>query len=407
MKNRPYVFTLLVCLYFSQGLPSGLLAHALPALMREYCVDLQWIGMIKVLALPWFFKFLWAPVIDQRWQRRNWILLFQSCVIPLLLFISLLQPQQLFGDWLLPFLLTLLLLNSFSASQDIATDGLAVARLPERWLGLANTVQVAAYKIGLILGGSYLLILLDSLGWHFSFQLFACLLLLALLPVVFAHAPKTSHQSQHPVQRIGIWRVLWGYLQQPGSGRWLLIIASYKVADELGSSMLKPLLVDIGLSLTDIGYMTSIASGCGLLGAAVSGLLFLRLNTRQALLLFGFLQALGIALFAGIPMLAGQLSAIYAVVMFEQFVDGLSTVVIFAAMMQHCRKGLEGTDYTLQNSFHLMGMGIAALLSGFIAKAIGYQSLFISAGIFGVAALALIVFSDDEQLNHSHRTAAV
>ncbi|MCK5881356.1 MAG: hypothetical protein KAG18_05720, partial [Sinobacterium sp.] len=147
-------FVIIIGLYFAQGLPSGILAKALPPLMREYGVSLSLIGALKLLALPWFLKFLWAPFVDQRSSRRRWIIALQSSVIPLLLLLSLFPLESLMNQYLWLFLGALLLINTLSATQDIATDGLTASTLHESQLGIANTIQVAAYKVGLILGGS-------------------------------------------------------------------------------------------------------------------------------------------------------------------------------------------------------------------------------------------------------------
>jgi hypothetical protein len=48
------------------------------------------------------------------------------------------------------------LFNLISACQDVATDGLAVHILDTRERGLANGIQVGAYRIGMILGGGLL-----------------------------------------------------------------------------------------------------------------------------------------------------------------------------------------------------------------------------------------------------------
>ncbi len=55
---------LLASLYCAQGLPSGLIAHSLPVLLRQHGVDLAVIGVLKLLALPWMLKVLWAPWVQ-------------------------------------------------------------------------------------------------------------------------------------------------------------------------------------------------------------------------------------------------------------------------------------------------------------------------------------------------------
>ena len=74
---------LLASLYCAQGLPSGLMAHSLPVLLRQHGVDLALIGLLKLLALPWLLKVLWAPWVDRLasprlGHHRGWILPLQQ-----------------------------------------------------------------------------------------------------------------------------------------------------------------------------------------------------------------------------------------------------------------------------------------------------------------------------------------
>jgi MFS family permease len=57
------------------------------------------------------------------------------------------------GTGLVVLLVAAFLFNLVAACQDIATDGLAVRILDQRERGLANGIQVGAYRIGMILGG--------------------------------------------------------------------------------------------------------------------------------------------------------------------------------------------------------------------------------------------------------------
>ena len=107
---------LLASLYCAQGLPSGLIAHSLPVLLRQHGVDLALIGLLKLLALPWLLKVLWAPWIDRLasprlGHHRGWILPLQSGVIACVAALALLAPQTLFGSGLWLLLGLLLLIN--------------------------------------------------------------------------------------------------------------------------------------------------------------------------------------------------------------------------------------------------------------------------------------------------------
>ena len=175
---------------------------------------------------------------------------------------------------------------------------------------------------------------------------------------------------------------------RPGLGWWLLTVALYKFGDSLGSRMTGPLLTDSGYSLADIGVITGSAGAtAGVLGAFVGGATLLRLGHAQALLGFGVLQALGLA---GYLLVVGGLHDLYAlaaIVYFEQFADGLSTVALFTIMMDRCRPHTPGTDYSLQASLQVLVTGIAALCGGLFTEHFGYAAVFATAASLTLLAL--------------------
>lgn len=388
---------LLASLYCAQGLPSGLIAHALPVLLRQHGVDLALIGLLKLLALPWLLKVLWAPWVDRLSSRRlghhrGWILPLQSGVLLVLVALAMLSPDVLFGAHL-PLLLGLLVLvNLAAATQDIATDGLTVRLLPERWRGLGNSLQVGGYKVGMIVSGSGLLLVIDRFGWNLSVLLLAGLLALTLLPIWrFAEARQLPPPT--PAEPLGpglLWRHYRGLLALPGMGLWLLVVLTFKLGDALGSPMIKPMLVDQGWSNAELGQLTLISSLVGIGGALLGGLLYARLGVLRALLMFGALQAVSLAALALLVRGGGDTALVYALALLEQAADGLSTVALFAAMMRQCRPGHEGADFTLQASTQILLGGFVGAASGVLAKALGYDGLFVCAGALGLAALLLV-----------------
>ncbi|MDD0845378.1 MFS transporter [Pseudomonas sp. Gutcm_11s] len=389
---------LLASLYCAQGLPSGLVAHSLPVLLRQHGVDLALIGLLKLLALPWLLKVLWAPWIDRIGSRRlghhrGWILPLQGTVILCLASLALIAPQALFESafWLL--LGTLLIINLAAASQDVATDGLAVRLLPERWRGLGNSLQVGGYKVGMLASGSGLLLVIGGLGWNLSIGLLAGALLLLTLPIILFPEKRLLPQHAEQSEPAGpglLWHHYKGLLAQPGMLAWLAVVLTFKLGDALGSPMIKPMLVDQGWTTTDLGQLTLISSLAGIGGALLGGLLYARLGALRSLLIFGALQALGIA---GMALLVGRgadTELVYAISLFEQIADGMSTVALFAVMMRMCRPEHEGADFTLQASAQILLAGLVGACSGVLAKVVGYQMLFVSAGVLAVCMLMLL-----------------
>jgi MFS transporter, PAT family, beta-lactamase induction signal transducer AmpG len=385
------LFAMLSALYFAQGLPSGLIAKALPVLLREQGVSLSVIGFTSALALPWALKFAWAPFVDRYGSRKRWLLVLNCVTMALMLLIA----WRDFKAWVdaLPLLLAVLFcMNLVSATQDIATDGYAVSTLKPEWRGLGNSIQVVGYKLGMVVGSGALLWLTARQGWQTSYASLACLMLLVIVPVLFMDDPPAgsgqtaTHTQWHGVQ--GYLRLFREFVVRPGLGWWLLTVALYKFGDSLGSRMTGPLLTDSGYSLADIGVITGSAGAtAGVLGAFVGGATLLRLGHAQALLGFGVLQAVGLA---GYLLVVGGLDHLYAlaaIVYFEQFADGLSTVALFTIMMDRCRPHSPGTDYSLQASLQVLVTGIAALCGGLFTEHFGYAAVFATAASLTLLAL--------------------
>jgi len=387
---------LLAILYFAQGLPSGLLGKALPPLLRQQGISLSTIGFTTLLALPWTLKFLWAPFLDRFWTRRRWLLTLNLVTFGLMILLA----SRDFGGWVsqsFPLLMMLLfLMNIAAATQDIATDGLAVSRLAPHLRGLGNSVQVIGYKVGMIFGGGLLLWLVARYGWQLSYTALAFLIVPILLPVWFMREPEVLEREESKQAPWHGWqgyvRLFADFLSRERMGWWLVTVATFKAGDSLASRMIGPLLSDQGLSLSDIGLLTGVVGAtAGLAGALLGGLFLLRLGHCKALLIFGALQAAG---FIGYLSIAGgehDIRTLYAVVCMEQFADGLSTVALFTSMMDVCRKQSPGTDYTLQAAFQVTVSGFAALAGGLFTQMFGYQAVFVAGAALTLFALVPVV----------------
>ena len=389
---EPRLLALLAALYFAQGLPFGLLTRALPAVAREAGLPLEFIGLLALAALPWALKFLWAPWVDRLGRghpghRRRWILSTQSLAVVVLLVMGLLPMEALTPSLFMLLLGLLLLLNLLVATHDVASDGLAVRMLPVPWRGLGNSIQAGGYKAGLLVGGALLLWLTGQIGWQATLGLTAALLLCLLLPVARFHEP--AQVTSAPVHVVG-WRwwlaELWRFWQRPGMGWWLLLLLFYKVGDSFGSRMIKPFLVDLGWSLSQVALLDLVASLTGLIAVLLGGLLLRHMARLTALLWFALLQALS---FAGWAWVATDPEPgwIMAAAVLEQCADGLATVALFTVMMDRCRPLHEGSDYTLQASTLLMASGLFTLASGFSASWWGYSIHFALAATLALAAI--------------------
>ncbi|MEZ4442092.1 MAG: MFS transporter [Polyangiaceae bacterium] len=389
---------LLGSLYFSQGLPFGFFTQALPVMLRERGVSLGAIGLSSLLAVPWALKFLWAPAVDRygspRWgMRRSWILPLQIASAVVLAALALVDSGSL--SLLMG---AVLLLNLVAATQDIATDGLAVDMLARHERGYGNGVQVAGYRVGMILGGGLLLLLFDRLGARGSFAAMALATAVATLPVALWREPQRSQEPQRSPSRSTEEpraRPLW---RRPGGARVLLLVVVYKAGDAFAVAMLRPFLADAGLSLADVGRLLgTVGFVAGLVGALLGGALVGRLGRKRALLFFGLLQALTVAGYAYLAWRTPSPSALYLICAAEHLAGGMATAALFTFMMDRCAPGSGATDYTLQASAVVVATGIAASLAGFSAAAFGYLTHFGLAATLAVLGLGVVAWAFPRQ----------
>lgn len=405
---------LLLSLYICQGLPTGVFSQALPALLRSYHVPLTVIGLSGFLAAPWALKFLWAPYVERtfsaRWgQRRSWILPMQAAALLALLAIAAFDPHRLAGPaGMAQFFALMLLVNLFAATQDIATDGLAVRLLDFHERGLGNGVQVAGYRIGLIIGGGLLLYAIGAWAWHTAFLALAALLALLTLPVLAWREPPAlsrpaasgaaqgAEGAAHGADKaapLPYLEVFFSFFRRPGLRGWLVVLVTYKIGESLGSAMVKPMLVDMGLDLKQIGLMVSlVGSLAALAGALLGGWWTTRLGRRTAILGFGVLQALSVALYALLPWWHGRgeavsIEAIAALNAVEHFVSGMAMAAVLTAVMDLARAEHAAADFTVQVCILAVCGGNAALGAGLLADTLGFTAYFLVSGALSLVLL--------------------
>ncbi len=253
----------------------------------------------------------------------------------------------------------------------------------------------------MIVGGGALLILFDTLGWSATFLTLATLLTIATLPIMFHQETPVVAPPDRPARKIDLGALL-GFLRRPGALPWIAILVLYKGGDAIAGGMLRPFLVDLELSVGDIGWLLGTGGfTAGLLGALAGGWLTQRMGRRASLLGFGAAQGLGVATYL-IPALglSTSLPTLYAACLIEHFTGGLATVALFTLMMDMCREHDSATDYTLQASIVVLTSGAGAAFSGFIADALGYDGTFALSMGLTLGALPVIAWLLTRVLPH-------
>jgi len=385
--SRARKVSLLVALYLPQGLPYGFFTQALPVLLRDQGLSLKAISATSLLFLPWALKFLWAPFVDHRGTRKGWLLPLQLAAVILALLLAWLDP----GSDLLPVLGAAFLFNMLAACQDVATDGLAVRMLDSRERGLANGIQVGAYRVGMILGGGLLLWIFARSDWQTMFLCMSLLLALTVLPVLWLREPRYTDDRARPTaaQLVAGW---WNRLRAPGMLAFIALIGCYKFGDSMVSSLVGPFLRDSGVSKESIALMKgTVGSLASLGGAALGGWLAFHVGRRRALLACGLLQTVSLLCYVAAALGAGGTAMLWLGTVTEHLFGSMATVALFTLMMDASDPEHAGTDYTLLACAIVFVTGVANFIGAAIADAAGYGSCFaVGLVLSGLGCLLLI-----------------
>ncbi|PLZ05210.1 MFS transporter [Fischerella thermalis] len=382
---------LLATLYISQFIPTTFFIQALPVFMRQQKMSLDVIGFLGLLILPSGLKFLWSPFIDRYrlgklGHYRGWIICFQLLLISTMLVTAFIDIQ----DNLNALLTCMFLASLFSSSQDIATDALAVNLLEPEERGLGNAIQSGGNIFGAIIGGGVMLILLDKIGWRYSLITMSIFMLLNLVPILI-YQEKSQPQLENSTFFRSYFQPFVSFLSRPKALPWLFIVLLYMMGDSVTGLMIRPLLVDRGLSLPDIGWVLGIVSySARIVSALIAGLVIVKLGRTKSLIIFGIIAALSSLLYIIPAIGVSSLLVIYTVCIVVNATQSMAYTALLSAMMDKCEKNTAATDYTMQVSVMFLGGIAATVLSGMLASTMGYSFIFIMSAAVSLLSVFLI-----------------
>jgi PAT family beta-lactamase induction signal transducer AmpG len=164
--HRALVVTLLG---FASGLPLALTGQAMQAWLSMEGLDVATIGFLSLVGLPYTFKFLWAPLMDRfdlPWlgRRRGWLVITQLMLAVALAVMSGMSPTGATQA----FALAAVAVAFISASQDVVIDAYRTDLLPAHERGFGASLNIAGYRLAMILSGGVALIWTDTQqggGW--------------------------------------------------------------------------------------------------------------------------------------------------------------------------------------------------------------------------------------------------
>lgn len=395
-KEKTFNLATFFCLYIAQTIPMSFFSTVIPVMMRQENFTLSAIGLLQLIKLPWIVKFLWSPIVDRHTATtgdyKRWIFSSELIYAILIFSVAMLDFKADFYT-----ILTLIIISFVaSATQDIATDALAVLSFSRKDKSMVNSMQSMGSFGGSMVGSGVLLLLFHQIGWNSLLPCLAVFVLVMLLPLFFNKGIQITPKL--PQQRAKKADVLYFFTQR---GIWKQIGFLFLYYSGLIGTlaMVRPWLVDLGYSVKEIGMMSGVAGTfVGFISAFAGGMIIRKMGRWRARILFSVFVLMATLYFLGLSYMQPTTPLLYGGIFLLWGSYGMATIVVYTTAMDCVRPGREGTDFTIQTVItHLSGM-IMAILSGRIADMTGYHGLFFFETCIAVTSLVYIltVFRKDK-----------
>jgi PAT family beta-lactamase induction signal transducer AmpG len=319
-------------------------------------------------------------------RRRGWLLIAQLSLMASLVWLGFSDPQQH------PTLLALaaLAVAFFSASQDIVVDAYRREDLPDRELGLGSSLYINGYRVGMLLASGGGLIMADHISFSWVYVIMALCLLPGVVTTLLTPEPRVAGFPR--TLRDAVIDPLKEYFNRPQALWILAFILMYKIGDTMAAAMTTPFYLDIGFSKTQIGAVVKLFGFWATIGGTImGGIVMIQVGIIRSLWIFGVLQALSTAGFALLATIGPSLSALSAVIAFENLSGGMGTSAYAGYMASITDKRFTATQYALLTSLMGIPRVLASAPTGYLATLMGWMPFFVFCTLIALPGLMLIM----------------
>lgn len=396
---------MLICIFtgLASGLPFYLLIQLLPAWLTNEGLNIKAIGAFSLTQLPYIFKFVWAPFMDNislfgMGRRRGWMFLSQ---IILLFFIAILGCfSPTLNIWIIATLCFIIAL--FSATQDIALDAFRQEILSDTELGLGNSIHINVYRLASLVPGSLSLILSHFLPWSSVFMVTALFMLPVIIITLLIKEPINKPiPKSHNFEDIIINPFL-EFIKRKGVKSAMIILAFiflYKLGDSMATSLATTFYMKMGFSLPDIGLIAKNAQlWPGILGGIMGGILMIKIGINRALWYFGFVQVFSILGFAWLS-IEGPFNDIGVsekimlaiVISVESLGVGLGSAAFVAFIAKTTNPLYTATQFALFSSIASIPRTLINSTTGIMVEYLGWTNFFGLCTLLAIPGMVLLL----------------
>ena len=394
---------------FASGLPYVLIFITLTAWLRDIGIDLSFIGFISWIMLTYSLKFLWAPLVDRfsvpifnRFgSRRSWIILMQLIIILSLFVLANINP--LLNLKIFAFVAFII---AFAGSiQDIAIDAYRIesAKLEDQG-NLAAGYQFG-YRLAILVGSSLALIYAENFSWSLTYQLMALIMALNIICSIYISSETENSELVKLNYKQSIIEPINDFFSRFGikmASILLLIIATYRLTDIVMGPMANPFYIDMGYSLSEIGYVVKVVALIAtIIGVFIGGFFIKRFGLYSSLLIGGSLVMLTNLCFSYAAINEKNLILLASIVASDSLAAGIVGTVNITFLTSLVSSKYTGFQYALLTSLMAFLGKIFGGFSGVLVENFqnlygfnyGWMSFYIFTSLLAIPAILIIFFN--------------
>ena len=394
---------------FASGLPYVLIFITLTAWLRDIGIDLSFIGFISWIMLTYSLKFLWAPLVDRfsvpifnRFgSRRSWIILMQLIIILSLFVLANINPLLN----LKIFALVAFIIAFAGSIQDIAIDAYRIesAKLEDQG-NLAAGYQFG-YRLAILVGSSLALIYAENFSWSLTYQLMALIMALNIICSIYISSETKNSELVKLNYKQSIIEPINDFFLRFGikiASMLLLIIATYRLTDIVMGPMANPFYIDMGYSLSEIGYVVKVVALIAtIIGVFIGGFFIKRFGLYSSLLIGGSLVMLTNLCFSYAAINEKNLILLASIVASDSLAAGIVGTVNITFLTSLVSSKYTGFQYALLTSLMAFLGKIFGGFSGVLVENFqnlygfnyGWMSFYIFTSLLAIPAILIIFFN--------------
>ena len=397
---------LIAALGVLSGLPLGLLIDPLRYWLSEIGIEKSTIGLLSLVMLSYSLKMFWAPLVDRLripylnkiGQRKSWLILSQFLTFFCILAVGLIDPSHKLNV----FVLFVLALSFFSATQDICVDAMRIELVNKKSIGEASAVYIIGYRLGAIfLSQVITFYIADAFGWSMAYFVIGSIFILSSIFLIFALPEPTRFEISYIsiIKNPGLWfkdsfiLPLSDLISRYKKHLLLLLFLTftYRLSDMFLGPMAMPFYQEIGFTKLEVAQITNFyGMWMTIIGGLFAGLTLHKYGLVRNMIAGAIFVPLANIPFIFLNILGKDLNFLIFTITVDNFSQGFISVVGITFLSNMVSKTYTATQYALLFGLVVIPPNIISSGSGFVVESYGFQNFFILCALLGLPA---IIFS--------------